>query len=304
MTKLVIDFKKSNTSSYRSNDLTIYTHIVQIGTGATGGQLVQMVGQMLATLDIEGKYVIADKDIVEEKNLQNQLFIRKDIDKPKAEVLAQRYRAAYQVDIASFSEKYVEDIETIDSLFNTDYERIYSSHHVYLPILISCVDNTFSRKVFHEYFEQHKGNLLYLDVGNESVVLPEDKTKPREQWTEEELEAYNKSGYTGQVVAGLKLHGKVITEPIASLFPSILEIDESDIAPSETSCGAVIASDPQRLITNRYAALCVATYLNELFSEGTLSNHMTFFHAKRMYMRTEPIKPIERTEDLDSTKSA
>ncbi|MEX3623671.1 ThiF family adenylyltransferase [Viridibacillus arvi] len=297
MSKLVIDFLKK-TANFSSNK-RIFAHIVQIGTGANGGPLVQQVAQMISTLDVDAKYVIADNDIVEDKNLRNQLFIKKDVGKPKADVLARRYSAAYQVDIAHYSEKYVEDIKTLESLFDTSYLGVHSYRYVYLPILISCVDNKFSRKLFHQYFEKAKGNLLYLDVGNESVILPEDRDKPREEWTEDEIEAYNKSGYTGQVVAGLKLNGTVITEPIASLFPQILDIDENDIAPSATSCGEVIASDPQRLITNRYASLCVSTYLNELFSEGTLSNHITFFHAKRMYMRTEPIKPKE--ENLDTS---
>ena len=289
---MVIDFLKRGSKHYLKHNASIFVHIVQVGTGATGGQLVQKIAQMLGTMNVKGKYVIADSDIVEEKNLQNQLFIKKDVGKPKADVLAQRYRAAYQVDIGSYSEKYVEDIETLTKLFNKDYSGVSNNsyYYVYLPILISCVDNKFSRKLFHEYFEQSKGNLLYLDVGNESVTLPEDVDKPRSNWTQDEIETYNKSGYTGQVVAGLKLNGEIITEPLGTLFPDILEITESDIAPSATSCGEVIASEPQRLITNRYAALCTATYLNELFSEGTLSNHITFFHAKRMYVRTEPIK--------------
>lgn len=292
--KMVINFLKMN--KYSTRRTRIFAHIVQVGTGGTGGQLVQQIAQMLSTFDIPAKYVIADSDIVEEKNLKNQLFVKKDIGKPKADVLAQRYRAAYQVDIASYSAKYVEDIETLDHLFNTEYLGAHSYDLVYLPILISCVDNKFTRKLFHQYFET-KENLLYLDVGNESVTLPSERDKPKEEWTEEEVEEYNKSGYTGQVIAGLKWNRKVVTEPLASLFPQILEEDENDIAPSTISCGDVVASDPQRLITNRYAALCVSTYLNELFSEGTLSNHITFFHSKRMYLRTEPIKAKQKEEE-------
>lgn len=289
MSRLIVNFLKD---SYSRNS-HIFPHIVQIGTGGTGGYLVQQVAQMMSIFDIRGKYVIADADIVEEKNLRNQLFIPKDVGKPKADVLAQRYRAAYQVDISSYSTKYVEDVQTIEELFNTEYLGVHSYRTVYLPILISCVDNNFSRKIFHQYFEETDGNLLYIDVGNESVTLPEDRNKPMEQWTEEELEAYKNSGYTGQVVAGLKWKGKVITDPVASLFPDILE-DNDDIAPSSISCSDIVVSEPQRLITNRYAAQCVSTYLNEIFSEGQLSNHITFFHSKRMYMRTEPIKVPEK----------
>lgn len=294
---MIIDFNKEQI--FRSSNRMFY-HIVQVGTGATGGQLVQMIAQMLGTLDIQAKYVIADADIVEEKNLQNQLFIKKDVGKPKAEVLAQRYRAAYQVDISSYNEKYVEDIKTLEHLFNTDYARAKTYGVTYIPILISCVDNKYSRKLFHEYFEKKNGTFIYVDVGNEGVSLPDEPDKPRNEWTEEEIETYNKSGYTGQVVVGIKHKGRTITEPVASLFPGILDITENDVAPSSISCGEVIASEPQRLITNRYAALCTATYLNELFSEGTLSNHITFFHAKRMYIRSEPIKAPATSNNLES----
>ncbi|WP_121616769.1 ThiF family adenylyltransferase [Virgibacillus halodenitrificans] len=289
MGRMIVDFL-NNSFSRRGN---VFPHIVQIGVGGTGGYLVQQISQMMSIFGIQGKYVIADADIAEEKNLKNQLFIPNDIGKPKAEVLSKRYRAAYQTDISSYSTKYVEDVKTIENLFNNDYLGGHSYNTVYLPILISCVDNNFSRKIFHQYFKETEGNLLYLDVGNESVSLPDDPNKPMEQWTEGEIDSYKNSGYTGQVVAGLKWKNKVITDPIASLFPDILE-DNDDIAPSSISCGDIVVSEPQRLITNRYAAQCVSTYLNEIFSVGTLSNHITFFHAMRGYMRTEPIKAKEK----------
>lgn len=287
MTRKIINLREGK---YREQHL--FPYIVQIGTGGTGGYVAQQVAQMLSIFGIAAKYVLADYDVVEDKNLKNQLYIKKDVGRKKAEVLAKRYSAAYEIDIANYSNSYVEDIATIESLFKTDYLGIHSYNVTYLPIIISCVDNNYSRKLFHEYFQQAEGNLLYLDVGNESVTLPEQKDKPREEWSKEEVETYNSSGYTGQVVAGLKLGGKVITQPVASLFPDILE-DDDEIAPSQLSCTELLASDPQRLITNRYAAMAVSTYLNEIFSEGTLSNHITFFHAKRMYMRTEPIRSIE-----------
>ncbi len=287
MSRKIIDLIQGKYSGQK-----VFPYIVQIGTGGTGGYVVQQVAQMLSIFNIPAKYVLADYDVVEEKNLKNQLYIQKDIGKRKAEVLAQRYRAAYQIDIASYTNSYIEDIKTIENLFKTDYLGVHAYNVTYLPIIISCVDNNYSRKIFHDYFQQAEGNLLYLDVGNESVTLPEQKDKPKGEWTDEETENYQSSGYTGQVVAGLKLAGKVITQPVASLFPDILE-DNDEIAPSQLSCTDLLASDPQRLITNRYAAMTVSTYLNEIFSEGTLSNHITFFHALRMYMRTEPIRTIE-----------
>lgn len=36
-------------------------------------------------------------------------------------------------------------------------------------ILIGCVDNFFSRKVMHEYFENETTDLIYIDVGNTGI---------------------------------------------------------------------------------------------------------------------------------------
>ena len=281
MERIGIDFLKRQ---YKN----VYAHIVVIGTGATGSVVIQQLAQLLSVFDIPRKIILADCDVFEEKNLKNQLCVPKDMGKYKADVLARRYGAAYQMKISTYTSNYVEDIETINGLFYNNYEYGKARGCFYLPILISCVDNNFSRKVFHQYFESAE-NLLYLDVGNESVILPSNYlTRPKQEWTNEELETYNDSGFTGQLVCGLKLKGQVIAEPIASVFPDILE-DDDEIAPSELSCTELAASEPQRIITNRYSALAVNTILSEVFELGTLSTHKIFYHAKKGYMRSEPI---------------
>jgi hypothetical protein len=65
----------------------------------------------------------------------------------------------------------------------------------------------------------------------------------REEWTEEEQQRHVNTGWTGQVVAGLRWNGKTVMEPVADRFPDILE-DEDEIAPSEMACSQVIASEP------------------------------------------------------------
>lgn len=263
--------------------------ILQCGTGGTGSILVQKTAKMLASFNIKNNYVLADCDIVEEKNLRNQLFIPHDIGKYKAEILAKRYGIAYSQRISYFTEQYVEDVETLRSLFHIDYERYGDSNStLLLPILVGCVDNNYTRQVFHQFFEECKGNLLYIDVGNESCTIP-SKGRSKADWTKEELKIYNESGWTGQVICGLKLEGEKILSPVADYFPDLLE-DEDEIKPSELSCSNIIASDPQRAHTNDMAAIAVSTYLNELFEHGTISNYMTVFHAKKGYMRSKSIE--------------
>jgi len=271
----------------------IFPYIVQIGAGANGGYILQQTAQMMNIFGIKGFYLIADPDRVEQKNLRNQLFIAKDVGQTKASVLARRYRTHYQVEIASFDERYIETVDDVARLFRyTDYQDCFYYDTLFLPILLSCVDNNFTRKIMHDYFMQ-QDRLLYIDVGVESAWVP-SHGHPKEQWRKEEVERHEKTGYTGQVVTGLRINHVTLLPPIAECFPDILT-DEDQIAPSEMSCSNIIVNEPQRLITNRFAATVVAGYLNELFDTATITNHKTYFHAKKQYMRAEVI-PKENSE--------
>lgn len=265
----------------------IYPYIVQIGTGGTGGYVAQMVAQMLSIFEQNALYLIADPDVIEEKNLKNQLFIKNDIGKKKADVLAKRYSSAYNIPIASYSDSYIEDVEDIKSLFynnHIDTGSTFNNNILYFPVIIGCVDNGYTRQVMHKFFES-TSRCLYIDVGNDSANVPSDfSTRPMSDWSDEETRDYEESGWTGQVVCGLKMENETILPPVAEQFPNILT--EEEVAPSELACSNIVASDPQRLLTNRMAAMTVATYLNELFQSHTITNHMTFFHAKDGYMKS------------------
>ncbi|WP_419893853.1 ThiF family adenylyltransferase [Oceanobacillus kimchii] len=271
-----------NKESYGQKGL--FPYIVQVGTGGTGGYVTQMISQMLSIFNINGHFMIADPDVIEEKNLKNQLFVKSDIGKKKANVLAKRYSAAYNIPISSYSENYVEDLEVLKNLF-------YNNHlpniggYLFIPVIIGCVDNNYTRRVLHQFFEW-TNKCIYLDVGNDSAKVPFDYgQRPMQEWSEKEKKEYDESGWDGQVVCGVKLSNKTILPPIAEVFPDILK-DDDEIAPSQVACSNIVATDPQRLLTNRMAAMSVATYLNEIFQSATISNRMTFFHAKKGYMKS------------------
>lgn len=251
--------------------------IIQVGCGATGSHLVQHITQMLSIYpDLNGGYVIADHDIVERKNLKNQLFVSKDIGQFKAEVLAKRYSGTYQFPVYYYQESYIESIEDIFKCFDANPV----SYSNMMPFLISCVDNNYTRKIFHEFF-QRVSNLVYIDVGNEAATIPDNcHERP---WTQEEQEKFNETGFTGQVVVGIKYRGQTLLKPLASVYSDVLT-DADDIKPS-VSCGTVVASAPQKLITNRFSALAVAGVLNEMFDTKTVTNHIINYHAQKGYMR-------------------
>ena len=60
-----------------------------------------------------------------------------------------------------------------------------------------------------------------------------------------------------------------------------------DEIPKEASCGIQTISNPQRLMTNLYAATAVLTILHTLIAEGTLMIHRTFFEARRGWARSD-----------------
>lgn len=268
--------------------------IVQVGVGGTGSNVVQLVSQMLSITGKHHVYVLTDPDLIEEKNKGNQLFIDGEEGLPKAEVLAERYSQSFGLNLWSYTNHYIESVEALKSLFQVDYTNALEATSYYLPILVGCVDNNYSRKIMNQFFD-NVPTCIYIDAGNESVEVPSDwQTRPIEQWNEAEKEAYYNSGYSGQVVVGVKIDNKVLQEPVVKMFPDILE-DTDTIAPSELSCAELSASEPQRLITNKFAALSIANVIQEILFEKNITHHMTLFHAKKGYMRS--IKKQE-CEDL------
>ncbi|WP_063892690.1 ThiF family adenylyltransferase [Paenibacillus sp. Leaf72] len=254
-------------------DYEPYFALSQLGAGGNGSYILQQIAQMMNIFNCDGRYIIADPDIVETKNLGNQLFIPGDVGKKKASVLARRYSSHYNLQISSYTDEYVENEEMIHNLFTQEYySRTYRSS-MFVPILIGCVDNNFSRQIMHNYFLRSE-RLIYIDVGIEGAKVPQDGRVKRD-WTEKENDEFKNSGWVGQVVCGVRWNGETLLSPVGDLFPDTQEMTDS-IAPSELSCSAIVMSEPQRLLTNKFAALEVISYFNELFSEGTISNHYSY----------------------------
>ncbi|MFD5853583.1 thiamine biosynthesis protein ThiF [Cytobacillus pseudoceanisediminis] len=268
----------------------LFPFIVQIGTGGTGGYTVHHIAQLLGTSQSPAAYVIADPDVIEQKNLGNQLFLPQEVGLKKADVLARRYSAAYGLDIGSFSDSFIESPEHLKSLFSTEYMRtqINGDNTLVLPIIIGTVDNNYSRRIMYELFRSLR-TCVYIDAGNESTVVPHDwQTRSKNDWTEEELAAYQESGWSGQVVIGVKAN--LFNQPaVAEVFPDILT-DTDEIRPSELSCSELSASEPQRLIVNKFAALSIANIVNTIVEEKKINSHITFFHVRKNYMRATEIK--------------
>lgn len=259
-----------------SSDFKPYFQIIQLGCGANGSAVIQQITQLMNIFGIKGSYMIADPDTVEEHNLKNQLFLPKDIDQKKATVLARRYGNHYNVPVFSYTQSYVDSEQILSNLFNDDYIN-FGFSQLKIPILIGCVDNNFSRQLMHRYFLSQE-DLIYIDVGVEGSRVPQDE-RTMSQWTTEEMTDFLATGWTGQVVCGLRWKGETILDPVCTEFPDMLE-DEDPIGPSEMACSQLISKEPQKLLTNKYAALEVVSYFNSLFSELSLPIHKSYVTLK------------------------
>lgn len=235
-------------------------NIIQVGAGGNGGYLCQKIARMLSTVNVDRNidYTIIDLDIVEKHNLKRQPFIKEDIGLKKAEVLAERYGAAYDINIYSM-DKYIH--------FAEDLHPFYQEGK--LNILIGAVDNNASRQVLHEFF-MSVDDIYYVDAGIDGVSGD----------TEEEL---FESGYTGQVVGGLRLDGVTLLNPVGLVYSNILE-DKTSSLPG-TACGLTVVNHPQRMQTNEYAALIIQSYVQNVIYERTIVSHYTNFNALTMSAR-------------------
>ena len=168
--------------------------IVVLGAGGTGGYVIPHLYRLGYASEHPTRILVCDGDVVEQKNLIRQNFVEQDIGRNKAQVLAERYAAAFGIEC----EYRPEFIETQEELYTlTEPDRVPYPMEPQRVILLGCVDNNKSRQLCHRVFEQ-KRNLIYIDAGN--------------------------GEHTGQVVCGVRQNGRTLYKPVCSLYPDLLEV--------------------------------------------------------------------------------
>ncbi len=234
--------------------------IVMLGAGGTGGHIAPHLYRLLHALERSVKVIIADGDIVEEKNLVRQNFISSDLGRNKAQVLAERYASAFGMEVMYVPE-FIESEERLSQLVKPElyWGKPYSSlQHEGLSILIGCVDNNRSRRLFNEVFKKSP-NLIYLDSGN--------------------------GEHTGQVVCGIRRNGRTYYKPVGDLYPDVLA--DTDKFPTELSCAEAAVSAPQSIAANIMAATAIVSYLYNILVLGHIEVRSVTFSTK-----TVNLKPV------------
>ena len=228
--------------------------IVMLGAGGTGGYAAPHIYRLIHTLNRPARFLVADGDIVEEKNLVRQNFIHADLGRNKAAVMAERYASAFGMEIAYLPE-FIENEDALAAMTAPDYFRKE------LVILIGAVDNNRSRQMCHGVFQKAK-ELVYIDSGN--------------------------GQYTGQVVCGIRRNGRTYYKPVGTLYPDVLA--DTDKFPTELSCAEAAISAPQSVVANVMAATAILSYLYDILVLGDITVRNVTFSTKTIHMKPETAK--------------
>lgn len=253
-----------------------------IGCGGTGGYVVAHLARFISVLnaanandaaygDKKISLILADGDIVEEKNLKRQHFIACDIGRNKAEVLAERYSVAFGMEIAALK-KDIEGVHDLDVM--DDFRR-----HGASDLVISCVDNNATRKVVWEWFKSRRAaggwhrSRFWIDSGNEETAgqvvcgfCPSESSyyntlKP----------ARNQANKMGQ-----------FSVPCAmEVYPDLLNAESK--FNSELSCAERAVSAPQNMQTNVTAATLIMNFAQKIIEGSQLKSFAVEFSIHNVF---------------------
>ena len=229
--------------------------IIIIGAGGTGGYVIPHLYRIAYASGRQCRVVIADGDIVERKNLIRQNFAACDIGENKAEVMAARYSEVFGIE-TEYIPDFIESEERLYDLLTYGQPQYWSGERRYIPILIGAVDNNRSRVMCNNVFER-LDDIIYIDSGNEE--------------------------FSGQVVCGAKRSGRVVSKPVARVYPDILT--DTEKFPSELSCAERSVSAPQTIAANVFASTAIVSMLYYLLIEGELKTNRLAFSSRRLLMK-------------------
>lgn len=228
--------------------------IVVIGAGGTGGYVIPHLYRIAYASGRPCRIIIADGDIVEQKNLIRQNFAECDIGENKAQVMAERYSEVFGIE-TEYIPDFIENEQQLLELLR--FESSGRNSIKPISILIGAVDNNRSRIMCNNVFNK-LDDIIYIDSGN--------------------------GEFTGQVICGVKMSGRVISKPVASVYPDLLK--DTEKFPSELSCAERSVSAPQSIAANVFASSAVISMLYHLLIEGNLRNNRITFSSRKLLMKT------------------
>jgi PRTRC genetic system ThiF family protein len=252
--------------------MTDQIQIVLVGCGGTGSWLAPHIGRFLALLRERGKQatgLFVDPDVVEPRNIPRQNFCQAEAEGhlPKALTLAQRYGAAWGVEIGY-------SLEPFDAKL---LHEVYSK----LIVLVGCVDNAAGRTVLwkaldlNRHYSDDATPILWLDCGNSEdfgqVLFGNVKTP----------EALKQ----GQDASGLC---RALPCP-AWQHPDLLEPLPEEARPHTLSCAEMAIANAQSLTMNSMVAAVAAEYLKALLLTNSLKCFASYINLPTLSVTSRPI---------------
>ena len=234
-------------------------HLIVVGTGGTGTTFLRDVGRYIDNKMLTpggcpiGLVSLIDGDIVEEKNIERQIFYQRHIGLNKAVAMEQMLHKSYpNVKMQAFG-SYLTSIEQIEAIVSS------SDNPKMIPLIVGCVDNHACRVLLEEYFDM-LDDCIYFDSGNEYC--------------------------TGEVVMAYKFGGKVYSPVKSVWFP---EIKNGDLRPvTEMSCTELNTVDPQHPLVNIMAGGVLNSAVVNL-CEGRAKYSVVYFDAQEFQQTAVPI---------------
>jgi len=229
-------------------------HIVVVGCGGTGSVFMEKLTRYLACRkekDI-GSIVLIDGDVVEEKNLRNQSFIKEDVGLYKSVVWENIANAMLEDHPCHSYGTYIENKDELKKIIKKHSKSLYGTTDI--TVLIGACDNHACRLVMESFFYDESPdskNLLYFDSANEFD--------------------------TGETVFAAKIEGRVISPCRSALFPDVLKGDLRSVR--EMSCEELNAVAPQHMLINQLAAMQLMMGMVKVLEKAEIPTGVTCFNT-------------------------
>lgn len=152
----------------------LVSSVYVIGAGGTGGRLIPLLAQFISTISYLKKIPIYvfDDDVVEEKNLRRQLFIHTDIGVNKAEVMAERYGPAFDVELTHVPYRVpnMADYDDQPVGLRTALSSHKGAYGASAPVVFLCVDSMSARRdILSLLLSRFPADTIIIDAGNEDT---------------------------------------------------------------------------------------------------------------------------------------
>jgi PRTRC genetic system ThiF family protein len=250
------------------------TSIALIGCGGTGSWLAPSIARLARVVGESGrevKVVFIDGDTVEDKNIPRQNFCDAEIGMNKAVTLANRFGAAWGLEITAIPQMYSGD--------KTSTSKIFAASHFGLQVIVGCVDNAAARKAIAELLKvnlpNRAHNIWWLDCGN--------------------------ANESGQVLLGSapdakSLKGAFVSSKTCAALPSpvlqapdLLVARPEELSASRMSCAEMMMANMQALDVNQAVAQIAFSYLSRMLTGIPLKRFASFFDLPSGNTLSKPI---------------